>query len=67
MNLSKEVTKPLDVDREPLPFGKYKGKTPEEVSKIDPSYIVWLCKDIDTWYNYISQDLYNICVDQKHR
>jgi hypothetical protein len=32
----------LNIDTIPLDFGKYRGMTPEAVSAIDPSYIVWL-------------------------
>lgn len=32
----------LDLDNEPLRFGKYKGQTPEEIAEHDPGYIVWL-------------------------
>lgn len=30
------------LDDLPLTFGKYKGKTPKQVSKYDPSYVVWM-------------------------
>lgn len=29
------------IDHTPLTKGKYKGKTPDEISEIDPSYVVW--------------------------
>ena len=29
-------------DREPLNFGKYKGKTPEEIASVDVAYVVWM-------------------------
>lgn len=32
----------FDRDSQPLPFGKYKGRTPDEIAEDDPSYIVWL-------------------------
>ena len=31
-----------------LDFGKYKGKTLEEVADIDPSYICWLHENVKT-------------------
>jgi hypothetical protein len=31
----------LDIDALPLTFGKFKGKTPTEISEIAPEYIVW--------------------------
>lgn len=30
-----------DLDNTPLRFGKHKGLTPEQVSKVDPGWIVW--------------------------
>lgn len=32
----------VDIDNIALTFGKYKGKTPNEVALIDPSYITWM-------------------------
>lgn len=32
----------LKLDKTPLNFGKYRGLTPDEVSEVDPSYIVWM-------------------------
>lgn len=31
-----------------LPFGKYNGKLLDEISEIDPSYIVWLHENVKT-------------------
>lgn len=46
VNLSKKTVittrTPIDVNAQPLRFGKYKGKTPNEIAKNDPSYIVWM-------------------------
>ena len=36
----------IDIDNEPLRFGKHKGKTPEEIAEIDPRYVVWLYDSI---------------------
>lgn len=36
----------MDKDTTPLSFGKYKGKTPEEVAEIDGSYVVWMFKNV---------------------
>lgn len=33
-------------DTSPLVFGKYKGKTPEQVAEIDPSYVVWMYETV---------------------
>ena len=37
-----DVTADALKDRTPLRFGKYRGKTPEEVAACDPSYVVWM-------------------------
>jgi uncharacterized protein (DUF3820 family) len=36
----------ISLDHTPLNFGKYKGKTPDEISEHDPSYIVWMYNNI---------------------
>jgi uncharacterized protein (DUF3820 family) len=36
----------VDIDQLPLTFGKYKGKTPDEVGDIDPSYVVWMYENV---------------------
>lgn len=38
------MTKPEDV----ITFGKYKGKTFDEISDIEPSYILWLRDNVDS-------------------
>lgn len=38
------MTKPEDT----ITFGKYKGKTFDEISDIDPSYILWLRDNVDS-------------------
>lgn len=48
-------------DDEPLTFGKYKGKTPNEVAGIDPSYLVWLVQNVDD--GLVSDELYSECFD----
>lgn len=32
----------IDIDKCPVQFGKYKGRTPDEIADTDPSYIVWM-------------------------
>lgn len=49
-----------DVDNTPLGFGKYRGKTPEEVSDINPNYILWMWDKFDD--PPCSEALYNFCV-----
>ena len=52
----------IKLDHTPLPFGKYKGKTPDEVSEFDPSYIKWMYENIKP--KKCSQWLYEVCVNQ---
>jgi hypothetical protein len=37
------VKNPEDI----INFGKYKGKTFDEISDIEPSYILWLSKNVE--------------------
>jgi uncharacterized protein (DUF3820 family) len=34
------------IDNTPLTFGKYRGKTPEQVAEVDESYIVWMYDNV---------------------
>ena len=47
------------LDETPLTFGKYKGKTPEEIAEIDESYIVWLYENVEP--KKCSKQLYLAC------
>ena len=38
------MTKPEDI----ITFGKYKGKSFEEISDIEPLYILWLDENVDS-------------------
>jgi hypothetical protein len=33
-------------DETPITFGKYKGKTPDEIGDYDPSYVVWMYANV---------------------
>ncbi len=46
----------LNFDKIPLSFGKYKGKTPEEICKEDPAYIEWMERKFR--FDYFSRDLW---------
>lgn len=37
-----------DLDHTPLTFGRYKGRTPDQVAEEDPAYIVWMFKKVTT-------------------
>lgn len=36
----------MSLDTTPLRFGKYKGRTPEDIADEDPRYILWLHETI---------------------
>ncbi len=48
-----------------LTFGKYKGRSPEDISEYDPGYIVWLVKNVDA--NICSKALYEYCLRETRR
>lgn len=35
------------LDDKPLTFGKLAGNTPNQIAAVEPSYIVWLCENLD--------------------
>ena len=47
------------LDRSPLVFGKYKGKTPNEVAEVDPSYVAWMYENVSP--APCSRSLYEDC------
>lgn len=48
-----------DLDDSPLTFGKYKGKTPNEIGDYSPSYIVWMYDNIEQ--KHCTKDLRDLC------
>ena len=44
-------------DRISLNFGKYKGKTPEEIAAFDSDYLVWLKEKSLKYGGYVSDHL----------
>lgn len=50
---------PESFDHTPLTFGKYKGRTPSEVSEYDPEYIVWMWTAIKL--RHCSEALFKDC------
>jgi len=36
----------MDIDKRPIQFGKYRGKTPEEISDLDPDYLLWMYQNV---------------------
>ena len=50
----------ISLDDQPLPFGKYKGKTPNEVLEIDPQYLVWFYENVDG--EYITKKTYKYAI-----
>jgi hypothetical protein len=53
-----------EIDERPLKFGKHIGKTPKEVAKIEPSYIVWLA-DRSGDFDIVSEELYDMCNNEE--
>lgn len=53
------MTKPKDI----ITFGKYKGKSFDEIAEIEPSYILWLNENVDSikfpkkWLELVEQDV----------
>lgn len=47
-------------DNLPVPFGRYRGKTSNEIAKINPSYVVWLYEGTDC--GIVTKELYEACV-----
>lgn len=59
--MAKLPTKTIDpeIDFKPITFGANKGKTPEEVSMVNPNYIIW---GYDKYgVDFCSAALYNDC------
>ena len=54
----------LKLDKTPLTFGKHRGKTPDEISEIDPSYIVWLYNNIKP--HKCSEWLKEVCQQEQY-
>lgn len=52
-----------DTDDTPLTFGKYAGKTPNEVSTFDPNYIIWMFENVQ--HPPITVDLYELCKEDQ--
>lgn len=51
---------PGEIDHTPLCFGRYNGKTPDEVSNIDPGYLIWMSEQ-DNLKHYVSAALVRAC------
>jgi hypothetical protein len=47
------------IDEQVLTFGKYQGKTPEQIADVDPDYIVWLYDSHKE--KYCSRPLRELC------
>jgi len=48
-----------NIDHIRLNFGRHNGKTPDQVSVIDPNYIIWMWDKFDD--PPCSEALYNFC------
>ena len=60
LDLYKELDKPEpELDDTPLFFGKHAGLTPDEISELDPSYLVYLYEDSNI--KHCSKAMYEYC------
>jgi len=53
------VTPEEELDHTPLCFGKYAGKTPDQISDRNPGYVVWLYEQCKP--QCVSRALYEAC------
>jgi len=53
-----------DKDNEPLAFGKYKGKTPNEIADVDIGYIVWMYDNVKP--RVCSKELRDACQQDEY-
>lgn len=60
-SLSSELNKDIDIDKEPVRFGKHIGKTPTQIAEEDPSYLIWAYETFTT-QKPCSKDLYEACL-----
>lgn len=54
-------TRDEELDHSPLDFGKYSGKTPNEISEIDPKYVIWMYQNFE--HPPCSKMLYQACIE----
>lgn len=47
-------------NKRPLTFGKYKGRTPKWVARIDPAYVVWMYEKVSP--SLCTPGLYRKCL-----
>lgn len=53
-----------EMDHTPLGFGKYAGKTPDQVSQLDPGYVIWLYEQCKP--QTVSRLLYEACREDEN-
>lgn len=51
----------IALDHTPLTFGKYRGRTPDDVSEDDPGYICWMYDNVKNKPT-CSRTLYEVCL-----
>ena len=49
----------MTIDDIPLTFGKYQGKTPDQIAEIDDQYIIWMYDNIEK--KHCSKELRDSC------
>jgi hypothetical protein len=42
------MTTAEQLDHTPLTFGKYAGKTPDQISEVDPNWLCWAYENVKT-------------------
>ena len=52
-----------DIDDMPLSFGKYKGKTPNEILELDAGYLIWAYDNIEQVI--MSDDLHDQACEER--
>jgi len=60
-SLDKELKRDVDIDEEPVRFGKYKGMTPAEIANKDPNYLIWAYETFDANRKPCTRILYEAC------
>lgn len=56
-------TRDEELDHSPIDFGKHNGKTPSEISEIDPGYVIWMYQNFNN--KPCSKALYEACVQDE--
>lgn len=55
-----------------IPFGKYKGRSLEQIRLCDPQYVIWMKENCDSLENHVElkkaiEAIYDDCIDAANR